>query len=242
MRLSVEKRSETQYTIQSTESLRLNEFPHKTHMNVGYARISTLDQNLQLQMDALSEAGCEKLFRDTASGALESRPGLDEAIKYVRKGDTLVVWRLDRLGRSLKHLIETVQLLEKRGVGFRSLKESLNTTTPTGNLIFQVIGAIAEFERNLVLERTRAGLAAARARGRVGGRPPKLDDSKRRLLFELYDSREDNGRSIDEICQLLTISRTTLYGYSAEAEFRDSSNTVMCRLIIQMLSIATIGQ
>src|SRR5689334_18321537 len=148
-------------------------------MNIGYARISTGEQLLDLQRDALTAAGCESIFTDTLTGARASRPGLDEALSYIRKGDTLVVWRLDRLGRSLKHLIETVAALEEQGIGFKSLTEQIDTTTSGGKLIFHVFGALAEFERDLIQERTQAGLRAARARGRVGGRPKKLADPKK---------------------------------------------------------------
>ena len=147
-------------------------------MLVGYARVSTDEQDDALQVDALEQAGCERIYRDKASGATAQRPSLQEALDYVREGDTLVVWRLDRLGRSLKHLIETIGALEERGVGFRSLQEAIDTTTSGGRLIFHIFGALAEFERNLIRERTRAGLAAARARGRKGGRPRALDEKK----------------------------------------------------------------
>jgi len=137
-------------------------------MRIGYARVSTADQNPDLQEDALQKAGCAKIFRDVASGAVDSRRGLAEAIDYARDGDTLVVWKLDRLGRSLKHLIETVNGLAARKIGFQSLRESMDTTTSGGKLIFHVFGALAEFERELIRERTQAGLRAARARGRNG--------------------------------------------------------------------------
>jgi DNA invertase Pin-like site-specific DNA recombinase len=179
-------------------------------MHIGYARVSTHDQNLDLQRDALRAAGCEKVFEDQASGAKTARPGLDAALDALRSGDTLVVWRLDRLGRSLSHLIATVGELQERGVGFKSLQESIDTTSSTGNLVFQIFGAIAEFERNLIRERTQAGLAAARARGRKGGRPLKLNANKQELLYQLYDARE---KSIREICELLGISKKTLYEY-----------------------------
>jgi len=143
-------------------------------MLVGYARVSTTEQTLDLQFDALKKAGCSKIFTDTASGAKTERKGLDEALSYVREGDTLVVWRLDRLGRSLTHLIETVSQLDNRKIGFKSLTEQIDTTTSGGKLIFHIFGALAEFERNLIRQRTNAGLQAARARGRVGGRPKKL--------------------------------------------------------------------
>src|SRR5512141_528014 len=140
-------------------------------MLIGYARVSTQDQTLDLQRDALDKLGCTRVFTDTASGAQIERRGLEEALAFMREGDTLVVWRLDRLGRSLKHLLETVSVLEQRKIGFRSITENIDTTTSGGKLIFHVFGALAEFERDLIRERTLAGLAAARARGRKGGRP-----------------------------------------------------------------------
>lgn len=179
-------------------------------MLIGYARVSTQDQNLDLQRDALKAAGCEKLFEDQVSGATRIRSGLESAFEALRKGDTLVVWRLDRLGRSLSHLIATVEDLGNRGVGFRSITEAIDTTSSSGNLVFQIFGAIAEFERNLIRERTQAGLAAARARGRNGGRPPKLAPKKQQLLFETYDRRE---KPIRELCEVFGISKKTLYEY-----------------------------
>ena len=179
-------------------------------MKIGYARISTSDQNLDLQRDALKSAGCEEIFQDVASGAKTARAGLDKALAYVRAGDTLVVWRLDRLGRSLSHLIKLVTELEERGIGFHSLQESINTSTSGGKLIFHMFGALAEFERNLIRERTQAGLKAARARGRNGGRPKALNAKKTELLFKLYDEKQ---HSIAELCELLGISKTALYGY-----------------------------
>jgi DNA invertase Pin-like site-specific DNA recombinase len=145
-------------------------------MLIGYARVSTHEQTLNLQQDALQTAGCSKIFTDTASGAQAERKGLNEALGYVRKGDSLVVWRLDRLGRSLPHLITTMTSLEERGVGFKSLTENIDTTTSGGKLIFHIFGALTEFERNLIRERTQAGLNAARARGETGGRPKALTD------------------------------------------------------------------
>jgi DNA invertase Pin-like site-specific DNA recombinase len=179
-------------------------------MLIGYARVSTQDQTLNLQKDALNQAGCTKIFTDTASGAKQERVGLTEALDYVREGDTLVVWRLDRLGRSLKHLIETITLLNSRNIGFKSLTENIDTTTSGGKLVFHIFGALAEFERDIIRERTQAGLQAARARGRKGGRPKALSGKKVAHLQELY-SNKDN--SIDEICRTLNISRATLYRY-----------------------------
>ena len=165
-------------------------------MLVGYARVSTREQDLSLQIDALKQAGCGRIFRDKASGAKSERPGLSAALSYVREGDTLLVWRLDRLGRSLRHLIENVTALEERSIGFRSLQESIDTTTSGGRLVFHVFGALAEFERSLIRERTRAGLESARARGRKGGRPRALDPKKTQLAFRLYNATiRRSGRS-----------------------------------------------
>jgi len=180
-------------------------------MLIGYARISTTDQTLALQRDALTAAGCQQTFTDTASGARTDRPGLTAALAYARPGDTLVVWRLDRLGRSLGHLIETIRGLEERGVHFRSLQEQLDTGTSGGKLVFHVFGALAEFERDLIRERTHAGLAAARARGRLGGRPRRLSPRK---LEHLRTLARDKSNSVAEICQMLGISRATFYRYS----------------------------
>jgi DNA invertase Pin-like site-specific DNA recombinase len=184
-------------------------------MFIGYARVSTQDQTLSLQQDALTEAGCERIFTDTVSGARTDRPGLDEALEYVRSDDTLVVWKLDRLGRSLPHLIETITRLQERGVGFKSLTEQIDTTTSGGKLIFHVFAALAEFERDVIRERTQAGLAAARARGRRGGRPKAaaLSDARKVALAQrLY---EDRDNSVDDICKTLRVSRATLYRYLA---------------------------
>src|SRR6266496_4054820 len=182
-------------------------------MLIGYARVSTQDQTLNLQQDALEKIGCTKIFTDTISGTATERKGLDEAITFLRDGDTLVVWRLDRLGRSLKHLIETINTLTGRNIGFKSITENIDTTTSGGKLIFHVFGALAEFERDLIRERTQAGLLAARARGQVGGRPktPALNDAKKVLMAQsLYN---DKNNSIVDICKTLHISRSTLYRY-----------------------------
>src|SRR5947209_13613468 len=173
-------------------------------MLVGYARVSTSDQTLNLQKDALEKIGCSKIFTDTISGATTERHGLDAAMSYVREGDMLVVWRLDRLGRSLKHLIETITTLNKRKIGFKSLTESIDTTTSNGRLIFNIFTSLAEFERDLIRERTKAGLAAARARGRVGGRPKAktLNTPKKVAMAQsLYDNKNN---SIDDSCKTLT--------------------------------------
>src|SRR6059058_4990746 len=182
-------------------------------MLIGYARVSTQDQTLNLQKDALEKIGCKKIFTDTASGAKAERHGLDAAISYVREGDTLVVWRLDRLGRSLKHLIETITNLNNRKIGFKSIQENIDTTTSGGKLVFHIFGALAEFERDIIKERTQAGLQAAIARGRKGGRPKAkaLNTPKKIILAQsLYN---DKNNTIDEICKTLNISRATLYRY-----------------------------
>ena len=147
-------------------------------MLIGYARVSTSDQTLNLQQDALEKIGCAKIFKDIISGATTERQGLDEALSYVREGDTLAVWRLDRLGRSLKHLIETITNLNNRKIGFKSIQENIDTTTSGGKLIFQIFGALAEFERDIIRERTKAGLQAACARERLGGRPKALNQKQ----------------------------------------------------------------
>jgi DNA invertase Pin-like site-specific DNA recombinase len=182
----------------------------ETTMLVGYARVSTYEQNLDLQNDALKDAGCKKIFVDQISGVASARPGLEEALNYVREGDMLVVWRLDRLGRSLKQLIELIGRLEEKHIGFKSLQESIDTTSSGGRLIFHIFGALAEFERNLIRERTTAGLTAARARGRKGGRPRALDPEKRKVARKLYEERE---HTIEEICRIMGISKPTLYAY-----------------------------
>ena len=184
-------------------------------MLIGYARVSTQDQTLNLQNDALEKAGCSKIFTDTISGAKTDRPGLEQALAYVRPGDTLVVWRLDRLGRSLKHLIETITALHDRGIGFKSITENIDTTTSGGKLVFHIFGALAEFERDIIRERTQAGLQAARARGKKGGRPKVLKDKKVAIAQALYN---DKKNSVAEICKTLNISRSTLYRYIQKGE------------------------
>jgi DNA invertase Pin-like site-specific DNA recombinase len=176
-------------------------------MLIGYARVSTADQTLALQRDALTTAGCERLFTDTASGAKAERVGLAEAIGYAREGDVLVVWRLDRLGRSLKHLIETITALAERKVGFKSITENIDTTTPAGRMMMQMVGAFAEFERAMIRERTSAGLAAARAEGRIGGRRKKLDAVKRREIAESVITGRKSGA---EMARLYNVSQPTV--------------------------------
>ena len=181
---------------------------------VGYARVSTDDQNLTLQLDALTRHGIAKsdIFTDKLSGAKAERPGLVKCLDGLQEGDILVVWRLDRLGRSMRHLITLVEDLRERGVGFRSLNEgAIDTTTASGELIFNIFSALAQFERRLIQERTKAGLAAARARGRNGGRPKLMvDDAKVVLAKKLH---ADKSLEIDDICKTLRISRSTFYRY-----------------------------
>jgi len=184
-------------------------------MLIGYVRVSTDDQNLDLQRDALKQAGCEQVYEDRVSGTKARRPGLEQALSHLRAGDTLVVWRLDRLGRSLRHLIDTVTDLQEKGIGFKSLQESIDTTTSGGKLVFHIFGALAEFEREIIRERTQAGLQSARARGKRGGRPKALTEKQVEILNHLA---ADKSRSVDEICKTLGISRMTFYRYVKTGE------------------------
>jgi DNA invertase Pin-like site-specific DNA recombinase len=179
-------------------------------MNIGYARVSTDDQNLNYQEDALKQAGCVEIFKDVASGSKSNRTGLEKALDYAREGDTIVVWRLDRLGRSIQHLIETVKTLSKRNIGFKSLQESIDTCTSGGKLVFHIFSALAEFERDLVVERTSAGLKAARARGRFGGRPKLLDNRQVKRMVEIYNQQTN---TVTEICKIYNITRPCFYNY-----------------------------
>lgn len=174
---------------------------------IGYARVSTSDQDLSLQRDALEAAGCQRIFEEYASGAKAERPELAAALSYLREGDILVIWKLDRLGRSIRHLIETVADLERRGIGLRSLTEAVDTTTPGGRLLFHIFGALAQFERDLIIERTTAGLRAAEARGRKGGRarvitPEKLLRAKRHIA---------DGLTVREAAARLKVGKSALY-------------------------------
>jgi DNA invertase Pin-like site-specific DNA recombinase len=182
-------------------------------MLIGYARVSTNEQNLDLQLDAFKQAGIstKNLYTDKVTGTKHERPGLEAALSHLREGDTFVVWRLDRLGRSLKHLIEIVTALQQQNIAFKSMTENIDTSTATGQLVFHIFGALAEFERNLIKERTMAGLEAARARGRKGGRP-KLNPASGKVAMarKLYADKTD---SIADICKTLHISRATLYRY-----------------------------
>lgn len=187
-------------------------------MLIGYARVSTEDQNLDLQMDELKKVGCTEIFTDKQSGMKADRQGLTDALRYLREGDTLVVWRLDRLGRSLKDLIERVAELKVRKIEFRSLRENIDTNTSAGKLQFHIFSALAEFERDIIRERTMAGLAAARARGKLGGRKPSMDKKQLQIAATLM---KDKSISIKEVCATLGISRATLYRHiSPEGEIR----------------------
>jgi DNA invertase Pin-like site-specific DNA recombinase len=179
-------------------------------VKIGYARVSTDDQHLDLQRDALTKAECDKIFEDKISGAKSERPGLQAALEYVREGDTLVVWRLDRLSRSIKDLIDLAGKLEGRKIELKSLQESIDTSSSSGKLIFHVFAALSEFERNLIRERTKAGLQAARARGRKGGRPQSLDADTKALAVKLYDEKQ---HTIAQICKMVGVSAPTLYSY-----------------------------
>jgi DNA invertase Pin-like site-specific DNA recombinase len=177
---------------------------------IGYARVSTHDQDAELQRVALERAGCLRLFEETASGAQRDRPQLAAALDYLRPGDTLVVWKLDRLARSLKQLIETVELLDARGAHFRSLTETIETGTPGGRLVFSIFGALAEFERSLIRERTMAGLATARAKGRVGGRPRSITPKRLKAAEGLLKAGD---LTVSEVAQQIGVSPSTLYRY-----------------------------
>lgn len=188
-------------------------------MKIGYARVSTGLQNLNLQEDRLNQYGCEKIFSDHISGSRSKRPGLDKAIEFARSGDTIVVWRLDRLGRNMEDLITLVNELNNRGVSFHSLEENItmDKSSSTGQLLFHLFAAFAEFERNLILERSSAGRIAARARGRYGGRPEKLNKKDLNLLKTLYD----NGTPIKTIAEQWQVSRTTIYRYLNKLEDKE---------------------
>ena len=190
-------------------------------MLIGYARVSTHEQSLDLQKDALEKVGCEEIYEDKVSGIVSTRPGLEKIKQILRKGDTLVVWRLDRLGRSLRDLMEWMTYLENKQVGLKSVQESIDTTTTTGKLVFHIFAALAEFERNLIKERTQAGLAAARARGRLGGRPKSLDENKRKVVVDLYNKKE---LMVKEICEMMEISKPTLYSYIKESQEPKKTN------------------
>jgi DNA invertase Pin-like site-specific DNA recombinase len=178
-------------------------------LKIGYARISQDTQSIDLQIDALTAAGCEKIFTDTMSGFRNDRPGLKQALEFARSGDSICAWRLDRLGRSLSHLIQLMQDLERRGIGFRSLTEAIDTTTPGGRLTYNLFASLAEFERSILRERTRAGLQAARQRGRLGGRPRSLTAEK----FEAARRLLEAGVSVRDVAVAIGASVPTVYRY-----------------------------
>lgn len=192
-------------------------------MLIGYARVSTQDQNLDLQVEALKKEGCDKIYKEIISGVKAERKILNEALSYLRPGDTLVVWRLDRLGRSLKQLIELINALKDREVGFKSLVEAIDTTTPTGRFFFHITGAFAELERNLIRERTMAGLVSARARGRQGGRPKVMDSETFQLALILY---KDKNTTVANICNRLKVSKRTFYRYLAKHRAKEFENSI----------------
>jgi DNA invertase Pin-like site-specific DNA recombinase len=182
-------------------------------MKIGYARISTRDQNLNLQLDALKKAGCERIYQDIASGAKSERPELDKLLAHIRTGDIIVFWKLDRLGRSLRHLVELVGDLAVRGIGLQSLNDPIDTTSAQGRLVFNLFASLAEFERELIRERTQAGLSAARARGRVGGRPKGLSVQAESTAMAVETLYREGRLSIRAIGERLHISKGTLYRY-----------------------------
>ncbi len=195
-------------------------------MLIGYARVSTHEQLLDLQLDALAKAGVDpdKTYTDKISSRKAERPELKRSLDQLREGDTLIVWRLDRLGRSLPELINLVNLIHAKGAGFKSLTESMDTTTPGGKLVFHFFGALAEFERDIIQERTKAGLEAARARGRQGGRPPLSKDASKRKKIEMAKTmHNDPHHSIEDICQTLHISRATFYRWLGKDGKRQSA-------------------
>lgn len=179
-------------------------------MLIGYSRISTSDQSLDMQNDALKKNGCEMIFSDVASGVKAERAGLKQALSHLRSGDTLVVWRLDRLGRSLLHLIQTVKDLSEKGISFKSVQEAIDTTTSGGQLFFHIFGALAQFERELTKERIGSGLKAARARGKFGGRPRCMTDHEIKKLNEHYSNK---NIAVKDLCKLYNITKPTLYRY-----------------------------
>ena len=189
-------------------------------MKIGYARVSTDDQNMSLQLDALQAAGCDRIFTDQLSGATTKRPGLDEALAVLQSGDVLTVWRLDRLGRTMRHLVNTVHEFGERGIGFHSITEAMDTTTPGGELLFHIAGALAQFERRLNAERSRAGIEAARRRGKHLGRPPDLTPDKIAHARQMIDGEE---QSVSGMAKLLGVHRVTLHKALRKAAAKSGS-------------------
>jgi len=187
-------------------------------MKIGYGRTSTADQKLDLQLDALEKYGCEQVYSEKKSGTIRNRPELEKMLESLRSGDEVVIWKLDRMARSLQHLIEIVDIIQSKGAGLVSLQDNINTTTASGKLVFHMFGALAEFERSLISERTKAGLQAAKARGRVLGRPQGLSkkaEEKSRLVQSYY---QEGNLSVTEICDVVGISRRTFYNYLKRRE------------------------
>lgn len=182
-------------------------------MKIGYARVSTKEQNLSLQIDALTKEGCQKVYQEKITGTSKNRPQLEALLSQLREGDVVVIWKLDRLGRSLKDLVALVAQIQERGAGLLSLNDHINTTTPTGKLTFHLFAALAEFERDIISERTLAGLASARARGRKGGRPRGLSKKAEHTAIIAQNLYEERKLSVNQICDQLSISRRTLYKY-----------------------------
>lgn len=176
-------------------------------MKIGYARVSTSSQDTALQIDALKKAGCETIYEEKASGSKKDRPELEQCLKSLRNGDVLIVWKLDRLGRSLQHLLEIVNELETKGVGFTSLTEAINTTTSTGKLVFNIFGSLAQFERSLIQDRVKAGLQAARKKGRIGGRPSALDEKQKEMAITMFNG----GALKSDIAKHFDVTRQTIY-------------------------------
>ncbi|SFH58697.1 Site-specific DNA recombinase [Nitrosospira sp. Nsp14] len=183
-------------------------------MKIGYARVSTQEQDLALQLDALAKEGCEKIFQEKASGAQRDRPELQAALGYMRKGDTLVVWKLDRLARSMKQLIETIESFQERGIGLKSVHDPIDTSSPSGKLVFHIFAALAEFERGVIRERTTAGLRAARERGRVGGRPPSLSVKDLQAAKAML---KDSDITVAAVARRLNVAASTLYRHIPHA-------------------------
>lgn len=192
-------------------------------MKIGYARVSTQEQELSLQLDALKEAGCDKVYQEKFSGSQKERPQLNELLDFLREHDTIVVWRLDRLGRSLRDLLGLVAQIQKKGASLVSLNDAIDTTTPQGTLVFHIFAALAEFERQLIRERTKAGLQSARARGRHGGRPRGLSQDAENKAAAVEALYKENKLSTTEICNKLNISRGTLYKYLRHRNVKISS-------------------
>lgn len=182
-------------------------------MKIGYARVSSKEQNLRMQLDELYQKGCERVFTEVASGAKNDRPVLKEMLDSLQKGDVLMIWKLDRLGRSLRHLVETVGMLIEKGIGFQSLNDPIDTTTAQGRLVFGIFASLAEFERELIRERTMAGMKSARARGRLGGKPKGLSPEAEKTSYMAAALYQEGKLSTIQICRKLSIARSTLYEY-----------------------------